>query len=111
MDSEKKVNLNNGNLIDIKNLTKKYGKFCAVDNISFSVRKGEMVGFLGLNGAGKSTAMDMITSCTVPTSGTVKICGYDVFKEPEKARKFVGYLPDLPTLYDYMTVTDYLKFV
>lgn len=111
MNSEKKVNLNNGNLIDIKNLTKKYGKFCAVDNISFSVKKGEMVGFLGLNGAGKSTAMDMITSCTLPTSGTVEIGGYDILKKPEEARKFVGYLPDTPPLYGYMTVDDYLKFV
>ena len=82
MISEKKVNKLKGNVIEIKNLTKKYGKFCAVDNVSFSVEKGEMVGFLGLNGAGKSTVMDMITSCLTPTSGTISIGGYDIFKNP-----------------------------
>lgn len=111
MSRAKAKNLANSNLINVKNLTKKYGKFCAVDNISLSVQKGEIIGFLGLNGAGKSTTMDMLTGCLSMTSGTIEIGGYDILKNPLEAKKLIGYLPDVPPLYGYMSVVDYLKYV
>lgn len=112
MIGEKKMNSYNENsLITVQNLTKRYGRFCAVDNISLTIKKGEIVGFLGLNGAGKSTTMDMLTSCLEPTSGTIEIGGYDVFKNPVEAKKMIGYLPDVPPLYDNLTILEYLKFV
>ena len=111
LSNEKKLNSVNGNLITIKNLTKKYGKICVVNNISLNIKKGEIIGFLGLNGAGKTTTMDMVTSCLYPTSGTIEIGGYDIFKNPIEAKKLVGYLPDIPPVYDKLTVLEYLKFV
>lgn len=111
MNSEKKMNLVDGDLVVVKNLTKKYGKFCAVDNISLTIKKGEFIGFLGLNGAGKSTTMDMLTGCLDPTSGSIEICGFDIFKNPTEAKKQIGYLPDIPPIYDGLTIFDYLKFV
>lgn len=111
LNSGKKMNLVNDNLISIKNLTKRYGKFCAVNNISLTIKKGEVIGFLGLNGAGKSTTMDMLTNCLYPTSGTIEIGGYDIYKNPGEAKKLIGYLPDVPPLYDNLTVVEQLKFV
>jgi ABC-2 type transport system ATP-binding protein len=98
-------------LIEVKNLTKKYGSHVAVDNLSFSVEKGMIYGFLGPNGAGKSTTMNIMTGYIAATEGTVTINGYDILKEPEKAKKCIGYLPELPPLYQDMTVLEYLKFV
>ncbi len=98
-------------MIEVSNLTKKYGKNIAVDNISFTVEEGEIVGFLGPNGAGKSTTMNMITGYISSTDGIVKINGYDILKEPEEAKKRIGYLPELPPLYMDMTVIEYLNFV
>jgi ABC-2 type transport system ATP-binding protein len=98
-------------LIEVSNLTKKYGKHEAVKDLSFHVEKGQIYGFLGPNGAGKSTTMNVITGYLCATEGTVTVNGYDTFKEPEKAKAQIGYLPELPPLYPDMTVTEYLKFV
>lgn len=98
-------------MIEVRNLTKKYGKHTAVDHLSFRVEKGQIYGFLGPNGAGKSTTMNIITGYLAATEGTVKINGYDVLKEPEEAKKCMGYLPELPPLYMDMTVGEYLDFV
>ena len=98
-------------MIEVSNLTKKYGKHTAVDDLSFQVEKGQIYGFLGPNGAGKSTTMNIITGYLAATEGTVKINGHDVLKEPEEAEKCIGYLPELPPLYMDMTVGEYLCFV
>lgn len=98
-------------MIEIQNLTKKYGQVVAVNNISFSVRKGEILGFLGPNGAGKSTTMNIITGYLPSTSGTVTVDGYDILTHPDEVKKRIGYLPEAPPLYRDMTVTEFLKFV
>ena len=98
-------------LIEVKNLTKVYGKHTAVDHLSFKIYNGKIYGLLGPNGAGKSTTMNMITGCLAPTSGSVRINGFDMFEKPLKAKKCVGYLPELPPLYDNMTPFEYLCFV
>ncbi len=98
-------------MIEIKNLTKRFGKITAVDNISFTVNDGEIVGFLGPNGAGKSTTMNMMTGFISSTEGSVTIDGYDILEEPEKAKKRIGYLPEIPPVYPDMTVSEYLDFV
>ena len=98
-------------MIEVTNLTKKYGNHVAVDNLSFRVEKGQIYGFLGPNGAGKSTPMNIITGYLAASAGTVKINGFDILKEPEEAKKNIGYLPELPPLYMDMTVQEYLKFV
>ncbi|MBO5337357.1 MAG: ATP-binding cassette domain-containing protein [Lachnospiraceae bacterium] len=97
-------------MIEVTNLTKKYGNHVAVDHLSFRVEKGQIYGFLGPNGAGKSTTMNMITGYLAATEGTVLINGHDITKEPEEAKKSIGYLPELPPLYMDMTVKEYLKF-
>ena len=98
-------------MIKVENLTKKYGSHLAVDNISFHIKKGEIVGFLGPNGAGKSTTMNMITGYLSATGGNASIADYDVLDEAIEARRHVGYLPEQPPLYMDMTVNEYLGFV
>lgn len=98
-------------MIELNNVTKVYGTRKAVDNISFSVDKGEILGFLGPNGAGKSTTMKMITGYMPPTSGSIKIAGYDIFEQSLEAKKHLGYLPEVPPLYTDMTVDSYLYFI
>ena len=98
-------------MIEINSLVKKFGKKYALDGVSFSIKKGEIVGFLGPNGAGKSTTMNIITGYITPTSGTVTIDGIDVFSEPMKIKKMIGFLPEQPPLYIDMTVWEYLSFV
>ena len=95
-------------MIEVKNLTKRYGKHTAVDGLSFSIDKGKIYGFLGPNGAGKSTTMNIITGYLAATEGSVVIDGADILKEPEKAKKSVGYLPEMPPVYIDMTVREYL---
>ena len=97
-------------MIEVTNLTKKYGEHMAVDHLSFRVEKGQIYGFLGPNGAGKSTTMNMITGYIAPSEGTVTIDGRDILKEPEEAKKQIGYLPEMPPLYTEMTVEEYLTF-
>ena len=98
-------------MIEINHLVKKYGSHVAVDDLSLMVEPGKIYGFLGPNGAGKSTTMNIITGYLAATSGEVKINGFDVLKQPEEAKKCVGYLPELPPLYMDMTVKEYLDFV
>ncbi len=98
-------------MIEVRNLTKQYGAKKAVGNISFTVNDGEILGFLGPNGAGKSTTMNMLTGYISATDGDILINGIDILEEPEKAKKSIGYLPELPPLYMDMTVKDYLNFI
>ncbi len=98
-------------MIEVKNLTKRYGHHTAVSDISFTVDDGEILGFLGPNGAGKSTTMNIMTGFISATSGEVKINGFDILDEPEKAKSCIGYLPELPPLYGEMKVDEYLDFV
>ena len=98
-------------MIEVKNLTRVYGNHTAVDNISFTVEDGKIYGFLGPNGAGKSTTMNMITGCLSITAGQILINGHDIFNEPEKAKKCIGYLPEIPPLYTDMTPYEFLMFI
>jgi ABC-2 type transport system ATP-binding protein len=98
-------------MISVENLTKRYGDRTAVSDVSFSVRKGEIIGFLGPNGAGKSTTMRMITGYLAPSSGRVSVGGFDMERDPLKAKALIGYLPEVVPLYPEMSVFDYLKFV
>lgn len=98
-------------LIQVENLVKRYGVHMAVDDLSFTVEKGQIYGFLGPNGAGKSTTMNIMTGYIAASSGTVRINGHDILKEPESAKKCIGYLPEVPPLYMDMTVWEYLMFV
>lgn len=98
-------------MIEVKDLSKKYGSHLAVDHLSFHVEKGQIYGFLGVNGAGKSTTMNMLTGYLAATEGTIIINGHNIQEEPEKAKKCIGYLPELPPVYTDMTVLEYLRFV
>lgn len=98
-------------MLKVSNLTKKYGENTAVDNLSMVLEPGQVYGFLGPNGAGKSTTLNMITGFLGPTSGNIEINGYDIFKESKKAKSSIGYLPEIPPLYEDMTVQEYLGFV
>ena len=98
-------------MIEVKSLSKKYGKHLAVSDVSFSIGKGEIVGFLGPNGAGKSTIMNILTGYISATSGTATIDGFDILEQSEQAKRRIGYLPEIPPLYTDMTVTEYLYFI
>ncbi len=98
-------------LIEVDKLTKSFGPFIAVDNISFSLRRGEVLGFLGPNGAGKTTTMRMITGFLSPTEGSIKVCDNDVAKYPLEIKEKIGYVPEGAPLYGEMTVLNFLKFI
>ena len=98
-------------MISVEHLTKWYGDFKAVDDLSFEIDEGHVYGFLGPNGAGKSTTMNIITGCLSATSGSVKIDGHDILEEPKEAKKQIGYLPEQPPLYMSETPVEYLRFV
>ena len=98
-------------MIAVEHLTKCYGDFMAVSDLSFEIDEGHVYGFLGPNGAGKSTTMNIMTGCLSATEGHVRINGYDIFEEPERAKKTIGYLPEQPPLYMNETPAEYLKFV
>lgn len=98
-------------MISVKGVSKNFGQIKAVDNVSFEVRKGEILGFLGPNGAGKTTTMRILTCFLPPTEGTASVAGYDIFKESLEVKRRIGYLPEIPPLYPEMTVIDYLNFV
>jgi ABC-2 type transport system ATP-binding protein len=98
-------------MIEVENLSKRYGPTLAVSGVSFSVQKGEVLGFLGPNGAGKTTTMRVITGFLPPTSGKVRVAGFDVVDDPLEAKRRTGYLPETPPVYPDMTVTEYLAFV
>ena len=98
-------------MIEVKNVTKKYGKVVAVDNINFTINDGEIIGLLGPNGAGKSTTMNMITGYIEPTEGTIVIDGYDISKKPRKAKREIGYMPEGVPLYTDMTVKEFVTYM
>ena len=98
-------------MIEIRNLTKKYGAFTAVDDISLSVSPGEIYGFLGPNGAGKTTTIRILAGLSLPTSGVVSIAGHDVGSDGARTKSIVGYVPDRPYLYEKLTGRELLKFV
>ncbi|MCC8131118.1 MAG: ABC transporter ATP-binding protein [Ruminococcus sp.] len=98
-------------MITVEHLTKCYGNFKAVDDLSFEIDEGHVYGFLGPNGAGKTTTMNIMTGCLSATAGTVKIDGHDIFDEPNEAKKLIGYLPEQPPLYLNETPEEYLRFV
>jgi len=98
-------------MIEIEGLTKYYGKHTALENISFTVPKGQIAGLLGLNGAGKSTTMNILCGCLSSTKGTIKINGIDMAEESEKAKRSIGYLPETPPLYADMKASEYLDFI
>ncbi len=98
-------------MIAVKHLGKRYGEVIAIDDVSFTVDKGEVLAFLGPNGAGKTTTMRILTCFMPATSGTALISGYDIFEDPMEIKRRIGYLPETPPLYPEMTVTEYLSFV
>lgn len=98
-------------MIELEKICKNYGPTKALIDVSFKIKKGEIVGFVGPNGAGKSTAMKIITTYTAPTSGTAKVGDYDVLENPLEARKLIGYLPETVPLYSDMLVNEYLQFI
>ena len=97
-------------MIEVQNVTKRYGPFTAVNDVSFRVESGQILGFLGPNGAGKTTTMRILTGCIPATEGRAAIAGYDVFEQPVEAKRRTGYLPETPPLYPDMTVREYLSF-
>lgn len=98
-------------MIEVEHLTKRYGTHLAVSDLSFQIESGQIYGFLGPNGAGKSTTMNIMTGCLSATEGHVRIGGYDIFEQPEKAKRLIGYLPEQPPLYQNETPLEYLRFV
>lgn len=98
-------------MIQVSHLTKYYGDFLAVNDLSFEIQDGHVYGFLGPNGAGKSTTMNIMTGCLSPTDGAVKIGGFDILEQPEQAKRLIGYLPEQPPLYPNETPQEYLSFV
>jgi ABC-2 type transport system ATP-binding protein len=97
-------------MIELNALTKKYGDYTAVDDLNLLVEKGEIFGFIGPNGAGKTTTIKMIGGILAPSSGSVKVAGIDIQKEPEKAKGKIGFIPDRPYLYEKLTGMEFLKF-
>ena len=98
-------------MIEVKNITKKYGNFTAVDNISFKIEEGEIIGLLGPNGAGKSTTMNMITGYIEPTEGEILVNGYDISKKPKTAKSQIGYMPEGVPLYSDLTVKEFVTYM
>src|SRR5829696_7450697 len=98
-------------MISVEGLTKYYGEHAAIKDLAFKIAKGEVIGFLGLNGAGKSTTLKILGCVLAPTAGRVTIEGYDVVRHPHEIRKRIGFLPDRPPLYDEMRVGAYLSHV
>lgn len=98
-------------MIEVKNVTKKYGGFVAIDNISFNIEEGEIIGLLGPNGAGKSTTMNMITGFIEPTEGEILIDNYDIVKKSQKAKKQIGYMPEGVPLYNDLTVKEFVNYM
>ena len=97
-------------LVDVKNVSRWYGAIQAVNNVSFQIKRGEVLGFLGPNGAGKSTTMNLVTGNLAAMSGEIMVCGIDLLEEPQQARRHIGFLPEQPPLYKTFTVDEYLRF-
>ncbi len=97
------------NIITVRNLVKKFGSFIANDNLSFEVKKGEIFGFLGANGAGKTTAVRILCGLSAPTSGEVKVAGFDIYDETEKIKRNIGYMSQKFSLYEDLTVSENIR--
>ena len=102
--------MNNNNVISVDNLTKRFGQFVAVDHISFDVKRGEIFGFLGANGAGKTTAMRMLCGLSLPTDGKATVAGFDVFTQNEQIKKNIGYMSQKFSLYEDLTIKENIRF-
>lgn len=102
--------MGNNNIIEVKDLVKKFGRFVANDHLSFKVNKGEIFGFLGANGAGKTTAIRILCGLSTPTSGQISVAGYDVYKEPNQIKKNIGYMSQKFSLYEDLTVKENFRF-
>jgi ABC-2 type transport system ATP-binding protein len=98
-------------MIELKNLSKRYGNLLAVDNLNLKVSKGEIFGFIGPNGAGKTTTINMMGGVLAPTSGAVTICGINMAEQPEQAKRKIGFIPDTPYLYEKLTGMEFLEFI
>jgi len=98
------------NIIEVENLVKKFGRFVANDNLTFNVKKGEIFGFLGANGAGKTTAIKILCGLSSPTSGRIKVAGFDIYRETEKIKKQIGYMSQKFSLYEDLRVTQNIEF-
>ncbi|MEK6533927.1 MAG: ATP-binding cassette domain-containing protein, partial [Nitrospirota bacterium] len=98
-------------MIDVQNITKRYGNLTAIDRVTFSVAKGEVLAFLGPNGAGKTTTMRILTCFMPATEGTAKVAGFDCADQPLEVKRRIGYLPETPPVYQEFTVSEYLTFV
>src|SRR3990170_2453309 len=98
-------------IIEVNALGKWYGDFEAIKSISFSISRGEIVGFLGPNGSGKTTTLRILATSLYPSSGDVHVCGHSIYKDSDKIRPFIGYLPEKPPLYEDMKTLQYLKYV
>lgn len=98
-------------MIEIKNLTKRYGDIVAVNNVSLEVKRGEIFGFLGVNGAGKTTTLKMLAGVLKPTNGEMRLAGHSMSQDPQLAKQLVGYIPDRPYLYNKLTGREFLYFV
>ncbi|MCL5991278.1 MAG: ABC transporter ATP-binding protein, partial [Bacteroidetes bacterium] len=101
---------NNKKVIEVSDLTRKFGKFTAVDSISFDVKEGEIFGFLGANGAGKTTAIKMLIGLLSPTSGKATVAGYDVYNQSEQIKKSIGYMSQKFSLYEDLTIAENISF-
>jgi ABC-2 type transport system ATP-binding protein len=97
-------------IIEVKNLVKRYGSFIANDNLTFDVYKGEIFGFLGANGAGKTTSIRILCGLSAPTSGEVKVAGFDIYRETEKIKRNIGYMSQKFSLYEDLTVSENIRF-
>src|SRR5918912_3696019 len=98
-------------MIDVQEVTKRYGRHTAIDRVTFSVAKGEVLAFLGPNGAGKTTTMRILTCFMPATDGTARVAGFDCFEQPMEVKRRIGYLPETPPLYQELTVTEYRTFI
>src|SRR5438034_900677 len=111
LTSDRAMNSETASIIEVDGFRKNYGAFCAVDDLSFKVQPGQIVGLVGANGAGKTTTLRAITGILRPTAGTIRVAGFEIAKEPVAAKRRFAYIPDTIHPYDLLTVTEHLHFI